>query len=43
MEPTSANELFPREVVYEGTLDASGEGAGGVWVYGTKEIEPIIR
>ena len=42
MEPTSVNELVPGEAVYKGTLDASGEGAGGVWVHGTKEIAPLV-
>ena len=38
MEPTSVAKLAPGEAAYKGTLDASGEGAGGVWVHGTKEI-----
>ena len=42
MEPTSVAELIPGEAAYKGTLDASGEGAGGVWVYGTKEMAPIV-
>ena len=32
LEPTSVVELVPGEAAYKGTLNASGEGAGGVWV-----------
>ena len=42
LEPTNVAELVPGEAAYKGTLDASGEGAGGVWVHGTKEIAPIV-
>ena len=41
-EPTHVKELVAGEASYKGTLDASGEGAGGVWVPGTKELAPIV-
>ena len=41
-EPTHCKELVPGEPEYKGTLDASGEGAGGVWLPGTKELAPIV-
>ena len=42
MEPTSLHELVPGEPAYKGTLNASGGGAGGRWVHGTKAIAPIV-
>ena len=30
LEPTNVAELVPDKAAYKGTLDASGEGAGGV-------------
>ena len=42
LEPTNVAELIPGEAAYKGTLDASGEDAGGVWVHGTKEIVPLV-
>ena len=41
-EPTHVNELVPGPADYKGTLDASGEGAGGIWVTGAKEMAPIV-
>ena len=41
-EPTHCKELVPGEPNYKDTLDASGEGAGGVWLPGTKELAPIV-
>ncbi|KAL7530548.1 hypothetical protein ACHAWF_007729 [Thalassiosira exigua] len=41
-EPTHVNELVPGEADYKGTLDASGEGAGGVWLPANKELAPIV-
>ena len=41
-EPTHVNELVSGPADYKGTLDASGEGAGGIWVSGTKEMAPIV-
>ena len=41
-EPTHVNELVTGEAAYKGTLDASGEGAGGVWLPGTKAIAPTV-
>ena len=31
-EPTNTKELVHRELDFTGTIDASGEGAGGVWL-----------
>ena len=41
-EPTHVRELVPDVADYKGTLDASGEGAGGVWLPGNKELAPIV-
>ncbi|KAL7545707.1 hypothetical protein ACHAWF_009056, partial [Thalassiosira exigua] len=41
-EPTHVNELVPGEADYKGTLDASGEGAGGVWLPAKRELAPIV-
>ena len=41
-EPTHVNELVAGDADYKGTLDASGEGAGGVWLPGKKEIAPVV-
>jgi hypothetical protein len=41
-EPTHVNELVPGPPTYKGTLDASGEGVGGIWVSGTDHIAPIV-
>ena len=41
-EPTHVKELVVGDATYKGTLDASGEGAGGVWLPGTKPIAPIV-
>ena len=41
-EPTHVKELVAGEASYKGTLDASGEGAGSVWVPGTKELALIV-
>ncbi len=41
-EPTHVNELVPGPPEYKGTLDASGEGAGGVWIPGNKKLAPIV-
>ena len=37
-EPTHVEELVAGEADYKGTLDASGEGAGGVWLPGAKAL-----
>ena len=34
MEPTSVYEVVPSAAAYKGTLDASGDGAGDIWVTG---------
>ena len=39
-EPTNVKELLVGEAAYKGTLDASGEGAGGVGLPGTKPMAP---
>ena len=41
-EPTHVNELVPGPADYKGTLDASGEAAGGVWLPGRRELAPIV-
>ena len=41
-EPTHVNELVVGEASYKGTLDASGEGAGGPWLPGTKPLAPVV-
>ncbi|KAL7555176.1 hypothetical protein ACHAWF_018791 [Thalassiosira exigua] len=41
-EPTHVNELVPGPPTYKGTPDASGKGAGGVWVPGEKSLVPIV-
>ena len=35
-------ELVSNEADYKGTLDASGEGAGGIWISGNKLMAPIV-
>ena len=41
-EPTNAKELVAGELDYTGTLDASGEGAGGVWLPGERHLKPTV-
>ena len=41
-EPTHVKELVPGLPDYKGTLDASGEGAGGVWLPGQKPLAPVV-
>jgi hypothetical protein len=41
-EPTNTRELVPGELDYTGTLDASGEGAGGVWLPGERRLKPTV-
>ena len=41
-EPTHVKELVVGEAAYKGTLDASGEGAGGVWLPGTNPMAPVV-
>ena len=41
-EPTHVKELVVGDASYKGTLDASGEGAGGVWLPGTKALAPVV-
>ena len=41
-EPTHVNELIAGVPDYKGTLDASGEGAGGVWIPGSKAMAPVV-
>ena len=36
------NELVPGEADYKATLDASGEGAQGLWIPGIKSLAPIV-
>ena len=36
------NELVPGEVDYKATIEASGKGAGGVWIPGKKSLAPIV-
>ena len=41
-EPTHVEELVAGPADYKGTLDASGRGAGGVWVSGQRDMAPIV-
>ena len=41
-EPTHVKELVSGEADYKGTLDASGKGAGGIWISGNKLLAPIV-
>ena len=41
-QPTHVKELVVGDAAYKGTLDASGGGAGGVWLPGTKALAPIV-
>ena len=41
-EPTHVGELMPGDPDYTGTLDSSSKCAGGIWVYGTQELAPIV-
>ena len=41
-EPMHARELVAGEPDFVGTLDASGEGAGGVWLPGRKHLAPTV-
>ena len=41
-EPIHVKELVVGDAAYKGTLDASGEGAGGMWLPGTKPLAPIV-
>ena len=40
--PTSVLELVPGLPEYVGYVDASGFGAGGTWLSGSKHINPIV-
>ena len=40
--PTSVLELVPDLPEYVGYVDASGFGAGGTWLSGSKHIDPIV-
>ena len=42
IEPTHVNELVSGTPDWKAALDASGEGAGGVWIPGNKSIAPIV-
>jgi hypothetical protein len=39
-EPAHVRELVAGEAAYKGTLDASGEGAGGLWFPGKNPLHP---
>ena len=41
-EPTHVKELVVGEASSKRTLDASGEGAGDVWLPGTKALAPVV-
>ena len=41
-EPTHTRELVPGEPDFVGALDASGEGAGGVWLPGATALDPVV-
>ena len=41
-QPTHVNELVAGEADYIAAVDASGEGAGGVWLPGARELAPIV-
>jgi hypothetical protein len=40
--PTNVRELVPHMPSYFGFCDASGKGAGGVWIGGPKNLHPIV-
>ena len=42
LEPTSVHELVVGDPWYKGTIDASGERAGGVWIPASKMLAPIV-
>ena len=35
-------ELVPGDPYYKGRLDASGEGAGGIWISGARDMTSIV-
>ena len=41
-ESTHVKELVVGKAACKGTLDASGEGAGCVWLPGTKSLAPVV-
>ena len=41
-EPTNTKELVHGELDFTGTVDASGEGAGGVWLPGETRLKPTV-
>ena len=41
-ESTHVKELVVGEASYKGTLYASGEGTGGVWLPETKALAPVV-
>ena len=41
-EPTKARELLPASPDYVGLKDASRDGAGGVWLSGTKRLKATV-
>ena len=42
LEPTSVHELVTGDQWYKGTLDASGEGAVGIWIPASKMLALIV-
>ena len=42
VEPTHCKELVPGDPGFIGYCDAAKRGMGGVWLSGTKEIEPFV-
>jgi hypothetical protein len=42
IEPTHCKEVVPGDPGYLGYCDAANRGMGGVWLSGTKEIEPFV-
>jgi hypothetical protein len=42
IEPTHCKELIPGDPEYIGYCDAAKRGMGGVWLSGTKELEPFV-
>src|SRR3954470_5741467 len=42
LQPTRAVELIPGPPAYVGFCDASGTGAGGVWLSHDKPLQPFV-
>ena len=41
-EPTHVNKLVPGELAHVGYCNACRMGTGGVWLLGTKQLNPVV-